>query len=265
MSSLKHADKKISAVVITGGSSGIGESFIASLIKLEGNPAICNLSRSNPAKKWLDQGVRHISCDLTLGQEIERVVPDIQTFIDEHPGGEVLLINNSGFGGYGEFDSQPLERDLTMIDLNVRACVHLAGRLLPKLIERGGGIINVASTACFQPTPLMATYGATKSFLHSWSLALSDELKGKGVRVLCVCPGPTATNFFRAAGFKESPINVGTTPDAVVEESMKAYFKRKWIVTTGFWNKMGVGISSKLPKVLVTKLSGGTLRKIRQP
>ncbi len=264
MNSLKHADKKISAVIVTGGSSGIGESFIASISNLEGNPAICNLSRSEPAKKWLDKGVRHISCDLTLGQEIERVVPEILSFINEHPGGEVLLINNSGFGGYGEFYDVSLERDLSMIDLNVRACVHLAGKLLPTLIERGGGIINVASTACFQPTPLMATYGATKSFLHSWSLALSDELKDKGVRVLCVCPGPTATNFFRAAGFEESPISVGTTPDKVAEESLQAYFKDKWIVTNGFWNKVGVGISSKLPKVLVTKLSGGTLRKIRK-
>ncbi|MDP0498204.1 MAG: SDR family NAD(P)-dependent oxidoreductase [Verrucomicrobiota bacterium JB024] len=265
MNSLKCADKKISAVVVTGGSSGIGESFIASISNLEDNPAICNLSRTEPAKKWLDRGVRHISCDLSIGQEIERVVPEIQAFLAEHADGGVLLINNSGFGGYGEFHTQSLRRDLSMIDLNVRACVHLAGLLMPTLIERGGGIINVASTACFQPTPLMATYGATKSFLHSWSLALSDELKDKGVRVLCVCPGPTATNFFRAAGFKESPISVGTTADKVVDESMRAFFKDKWIVTTGFWNKMGVGISSKLPKVLVTKLSGGTLRKIRQP
>ena len=69
------------------------------------------------------------------------------------------------------------------------------------------------------------------------SLALSDELKSKGVRVLCVCPGPTATNFFKAAGFDESPISVGTTSEKVVDESLSAFFKDKWIATTGFWNK----------------------------
>ncbi len=263
MSSLKHAFKKISAVVVTGGSSGIGASFIASIAKLEDNPRICNLSRSEPEKKFLDAGVVHIACDLSLRQDIERIVPQLQDFLSQTPEGEVLLINNSGFGSYGDFYGVDRERELAMCDLNIRACVDLTHRLLPTILKRGGGIINIASIASFQPTPLMTTYGATKAFLQSWSLGLSDELKNKGVKVLCVCPGPTESNFFLAAGYKESQINYGQTAEQVVDEALVAYAKGKWIVTTKFLNKLSVGISSKLPRVLVTKLAGATLRKVR--
>ena len=92
-----------------------------------------------------------------------------------------------------------------MIDLNVRAVVQLTGRLLPLLKARGGAIVNVASTAAFQPTPWMATYGATKAFVLNWSLALNQDLRGTGVRVLVVCPGTTETEFFKRAGRGEAP------------------------------------------------------------
>lgn len=264
MHSLKHALKKISAVIVTGGSSGIGASFIASILKYGDSVAVCNLSRSEPEKKFQEAGVSHIPVDLSQGQEIARVVPEIEAFLAQHPDGEVLLINNSGFGGYGEFDEVGHGHQLAMIDLNIRACVDLSHRLLPVLRKRGGGIMNIASIASFQPTPLMTTYGATKAFVQNWSLGLSDELKGTRVKVLCVCPGPTESNFFRAAGFTESQIKYGQTAEQVVNESLAAYGKGKWIVTTGFLNKLSVAISSKLPRVLVTKLAGATLRKVRK-
>ena len=205
----------------------------------------------------------HIPCDLSLGQEIERIVPQLQDFLAQTPEGQVLLINNSGFGSYGDFHAADRENQVSMCDLNIRACVDLAHRLLPSILKRGGGIINIASIASFQPTPLMTTYGATKAFIQSWSLGLSDELKDKGVKVLCVCPGPTESNFFHAAGYTESQIKYGQTAEQVVDETFKAYAKGKWIVTTGILNKLSVGISSKLPRVLVAKLAGATLRKVR--
>src|SRR5690606_7363430 len=102
-----------------------------------------------------------------------------------------------GFGGYGTVETVGLHHQLSMVDLNVKAVIHLTALLLPDLRQRGGDIVNVGSTAAFQPTPYLATYGATKAFVFNWSLALGEELRGSGVRVLCLCPGPTESNFFR--------------------------------------------------------------------
>lgn len=94
-----------------------------------------------------------------------------------------------------------------MIDLNVRAVVDLSSRLLPVILPRGGTIVTIASTAAFQPTPFLATYGATKAFVRNWSLALNEDLRGIKVRTLTVCPGPTRSNFFKAAGFETLPMD----------------------------------------------------------
>ena len=127
---------------------------------------------------------------------------DLEAFLDEVSEGAIILINNSGFGDYGPMDLLDRDKQLNMMDLNMRAPVDLTLRLLPQLKERGGAVVNIASTAAFQPTPFMATYGSTKAFVLHWTLALTEDLKRTGVRVLAVCPGPTRSNFFRAAGLR---------------------------------------------------------------
>ena len=114
-----------------------------------------------------------------------------------------VLVNNAGFGAQGKFAELPLERQLAMLQVNITSLTHLTRLLLPGMIERRrGGILNVASTAAFQPGPGMAVYFATKAYVLSFSEALAEELAGTGVTVTAVCPGPTATNFGAAANMR---------------------------------------------------------------
>ncbi|MDP4694598.1 MAG: SDR family NAD(P)-dependent oxidoreductase, partial [Opitutales bacterium] len=112
-----------------------------------------------------------------------------------------------GYGDYGRMPDLDIGKQLNMIDLNVRAVVDLTTRLLPQLLERGGAIVNIASTSAFQPTPFLATYGATKAFVLNWTLALNEDLRGTSVRALAICPGPTRSNFYKSAGFESPPMN----------------------------------------------------------
>lgn len=260
--------KKKTAVIITGGSSGIGKCFIERLYSIDPNLLFCNLSRSKPEINLPKIRLVHFPCDLSDQEALRSVFPRLQeTLASEGGDGGYLLVNNSGFGAYGPFENIDPERQLAMVDLNIRAMVALTGLLLPELNKRGGNIINIASTAAFQPTPYLATYGATKAFVLNWSLSLGNELRDSRVGVLCVCPGPTATNFFRAAGFTESPLpgGVGETPAQVVEATLKALVSGRSLLVSGWSNKIMAFFSGKMPKVLVTWFSGELLRRIRKP
>lgn len=178
----------------------------------------------------------------------------------------MVLINNSGFGSYGDFADQDINRQLEMIDLNVRAIVDLTGRLLPLIEERGpgGGVINVASTASFQPCPTMATYGASKAFVRSWTLALAEELRPKGLNALCVCPGPTKTDFFQASNFTDGAELPGQmTPEAVVKATWKAWRARKRLLVNGAPNRIMASFTGALPSSWASALAGVVLRKVR--
>jgi short-subunit dehydrogenase len=258
--------KTFSTVVVTGASSGIGEGYVKAIAKINSGAQFINLSRTIP-RISLDGGrLQHIQADLGTaeGQEAAMAVLEAR-LAGTGTKGRLLLINNSGFGSYGNFPEPGLENCLRMLDLNARAPMLLTGRLLPMLKERGGAVVNIASIAAFQPTPLMSVYGATKAFLLNWSLGLSQDLRETGVRVLCVCPGPTSTNFFQAAGFDEPPVPgwLGQTTDAVVEESLKALAAGKPLLVCGIFNKLQVAISSRIPKVLVSKLARQSLEKVR--
>jgi short-subunit dehydrogenase len=259
MPSLRRALDNFSALIVTGGSSGIGKSFIE-LCSIENlDVLICNLSRRKPA---LDSGklkLRHFACDLSAPGDIERAALGIEAALAaEAPAGRVLLINNSGFGSYGPFPAPGLERQLGMIDVNVRAVVHLTARLLPLLKARGGAILTVASTAAFQPIPGMAVYAATKAFVMSWSLALGEELRGAGVRVIAVCPGPTETDFSRRAGLPVpgTPDWLAQTSEDVVRESLRALAAGRSRVVTGRMNRLAALASGLFPGPLVARLAG---------
>lgn len=266
MSSPREEITRFSAVVVTGGSSGIGKSFIEHIATLHPGVFICNLSRRVPDINLSQLNLRHVPCDLSDDEGPSAAAGAVLSLLKEHaPAGPVLLINNSGFGAYGVFPEPDLAHQLEMIDVNVRAVVELTGLLLPCLKERGGVIVTVASTAAFQPTPYLAAYGATKAFVLHWSLALNEELRGTGVRALAVCPGPTSTEFFRRAGLKQGSVadSLGQTTDEVVRESLAALAKGKPLVVTGWKNKLLSAFSSKVPKVLVTRISARILARWR--
>lgn len=266
MSSPREEITRFSAVVVTGGSSGIGKSFIEHIATLHPGVFICNLSRRVPDINLSQLNLRHVPCDLSNDEGPSAAAGAVLSLLKEHaPSGPVLLVNNSGFGAYGAFPEPNLAHQLEMIDVNVRAVVELTGLLLPCLKERGGVIVTVASTAAFQPTPYLAAYGATKAFVLHWSLALNEELRGTGVRALAVCPGPTSTEFFRRAGLKQGSVadSLGQTTDEVVRESLAALAKGKAFVVTGWKNKLLSAFSSKVPKALVTRIGAKVLARWR--
>jgi short-subunit dehydrogenase len=256
----------IGAVVVTGASSGIGEEFVATILKINPKAKFFNLSRTPPKTFLHEARLTHCPADLSSAAGQDGAAAVVEQWLDgEGKLGEILLINNSGFGAYGPFPEPNLERTLAMVDLNMRAPVVLTARLLPRLRARGGAVINIASTASFQPMPFFAVYAATKSFVLHWSLGLWRELLGTNVHVLCVCPGPTSTQFFRAAGFSEAPLpmNIGQTSAQVIAASLRALARKKPLVVSGWPNKIGAFVSSRLPKVWVTRITFIMMQKLR--
>lgn len=266
MSSLSEEVTRYAAVIVTGGSSGIGKSFIELVAKLKPGVLICNLSRRVPAINVSQLNLRHVPCDLSKKEDVAAGAEEVLRLLKEAaPEGPVLLINNSGFGAYGVFPEPNLGHQLEMLDVNVRAAVDFTGRLLPCLKTRGGAVITVASTAAFQPTPYLAAYGATKAFVLHWSLALNEELRGTGLRTLAVCPGPTSTEFFRRAGLKQGSVadSLGQTTEEVVRESLQALARGKAQVVTGWKNKVMTAFSAKLPKPWVARIGAKVLARWR--
>ena len=261
---LKHT----SVIIVTGGSSGIGCSIIKAIKNLAPTSTLCNLSRSKPGD-FFDQHGIHIATDLSDSKAVAAAAAQLNIIIAEAEAGEVLLINNSGFGDYGRLQDLNRTKQLQMIDLNVRAVVDLTAHLLPQMLERGGCVVNVASTASFQPTAYLATYGATKAFVVNWTLALGEDLRGTKVRTLAVCPGPTRSNFFKSAGFETPPMQEGAslTPDMTSEQvadlTLQALAKGKSLLVTGWRNKLIAFFGSKFPIIVVTRVGAAILRKMR--
>ncbi len=263
--------ERFSVIIVTGGSSGIGNSIIKAIIKLSPEVRLCNLSRSKPETFLGENGV-HLSVDLSDAGQLAAAAGQLSQMIDQAPPGEVLLVNNSGFGAYGPMQDAEASGQLNMIDLNIRAVVDLTARLLPRMQERGGVVMNIASTAAFQPTPYLATYGATKAFVLNWSLALNEDLRGTKVRAMAVCPGPTRSNFFKRAGFATPPMENGPlnklmdmTADEVAAIALRGVAQGKSLVVTGWINKWIAFFGGKMPRVLVSRIGGRILRRMRAP
>lgn len=254
-------------MVLTGGSSGIGNALLHALLNLPEPPAICNLSRSAPELTAPDQGpLHHLPCDLADEANLAETLPRLQEWTRAADrGGRLLLVNNSGFGGVGPFPEPDAAHNLRMIDVNVRAPVELTAALATELESSGGTVVHIASTAAFQPTPYLGVYGATKAFLLHWGLALAEEWKDRGVRVLTVCPGPTGTRFFEAAGFREAPLGKrgGMTAATVAAQILRALDRRQPLLTTGLGNRILSMVSGRLPRVWAARASASLLRKLR--
>lgn len=263
---LRNTLSEYAVIIVTGGSSGIGKAFIEHVSRLHPEVFICNLSRRAPDTFSGQLKLRHIPVNLVNSEELAKAADSAADWVArEVPAGKMLLINNSGFGGYGRVEEIGREHQLEMIDLNVRAVVDLTARLLPLLRKRGGAVVNIASTASFQPTAFLATYGATKAFLLNWSLALNEDLRGSGVTALAVCPGPTATEFFRRAGLRQGAVSDrwGETPEEVVHTTLKALAAGRAQVVSGWRNWAMAAVAARLPKPWAARLGAVVLAKFR--
>jgi short-subunit dehydrogenase len=175
-----------------------------------------------------------------------------------------LLVNDAGFATRGEFAGLPLARELEELDVNVRALMRLTHAALGPMVGRGrGAVINVASTGAFQPVPHMATYAATKAFVLHFSEALHEEVKGKGVTVTCLCPGPVKTDFQQVAGVNDRrvPSLAWTSVGAVVESALKAVSARRAIVMPGLLNQVTAGAVKLMPRSLARRIAGAMFRE----
>ena len=169
------------------------------------------------------------------------------------------LINNAGFGLRGRFDALPLQRQLEMIDLNIRSLTSLAYAVIDDMRAHGGGsILNVASTAAFQPGPNMAVYFATKAYVLSFTEALHEEWKDRGIKVSALCPGPTRTEFGEVAGIKTLGQFDRLAMDAapVVRAGLDGLEANRAVVIPGAVNKAGAWSTRFAPRSVVRKIAG---------
>jgi uncharacterized protein len=230
-------------VLITGASSGIGREL--SLVFAQNGANLALAARSEDKLEDLAQQIRdrhavqvHVfPKDLAAPGAAASLAADL-----EAAGLAVdVLVNNAGFGALGPFTEIGLARQNQMIQLNVLALTELTRLLLPAMRQRGrGGILNVASTAAFQPGPFMAVYYATKAYVLSFSAALAEELRGEPVTVTCLCPGPTHTGFATEAAAEHSPLFEKFAMEApeVARRGYQGFRAGKTVVVVGLANKL---------------------------
>jgi hypothetical protein len=245
--------------LVTGASSGIGLELARVLAADGHHVTLVARDRARLEQVAAELRARHggepavIVADLADPGTPEAVVRQVDA-----AGRDVaVLVNNAGIGSHGRFADADLAHELAIIQVNVTALVHLTGLVLPGMVRRRSGrILNVASTAGFQPGPLMATYYASKAYVLSFSEALAEELRDSGVTVTCLCPGPTRTDFQRRAGMDGIRIASGLPPmmDAatVARAGYRAMRRGAHLAVPGLLNRAAVFSLRLAPRRLVT-------------
>ncbi len=245
--------------LITGASSGIGAELAQCFA--EGGFDLVLVARSRDKLERLaeelrgrfDRSVQVIVQDLSDPAATEELIRKL-----ESRGIEVrVLVNNAGVGVYGPFLETDWEREREMIRLNMETLTRLTKALLPGMVRRGEGkILNVASTAAFQPGPLMAVYYASKAYVLSFTEAIAEELRGTGVTVTALCPGPTRTAFGSRAGFGTSKVFQYGEMDAatVAREGYRGLMAGRKVVIPGLSNRLLTGSVRVLPRGWVARI-----------
>ncbi len=250
--------------VVTGASSGLGAAFAEHLAAIG-----CDLVLVARSAGVLDEQAERLSghygvsarpAPTDLGDHESR-----RALVEQLAGSRVdLLVNNAGVGSYGRFAELDPDREVAQVELNCVAVVQLARAVLPAMLERGqGGIVNVASTSAFQPTPTMTTYGATKAFVLAFSVALAEETRGSGVRVLAFCPGPVQTGFGGATGdshFASAFFAKAPHPEQIVPHALEALDRGRSVAVPGLANRFGAVGANLAPRWVTARISKRVLR-----
>ncbi len=245
--------------LVTGASAGIGRE-LALLLARDGFDLIltardgtrlhalaAELTERSQARSTV------IPCDLSLPsgpRELAARVDDAGLAVD-------ILVNNAGMGAAGPFAELPLERQLSLLQLNMVSLTELTRRFLPPMLQRGRGrILNVASTAAFQPGPYLATYYASKAYVLSLSEALAEEVRESAVTITALCPGPTRTEFFARAEMRASTLAQHTVMDAaaVAAAGYRGMMRGERIVVPGVANRAAGLLVRATPRSLVTRV-----------
>lgn len=250
--------------LITGASGGIGEAIARQLAARGAHLILVARSEGKMLALAQELSAKHgiqatvIALDLTrpdAGEVLEREVQTRNLTVD-------ILVNNAGFGGFSEFWTQDAGEINRMVAVNIAALTDLTRRFLPDMVARGRGrVLNVASTAAFLPGPLMAVYYASKAYVLSLSEGVNEELRGTGVSVTALCPGPVETGFQDAASLNESKLLSGNTrnltmlsADEVAKQGVNAMLRGQAVLVAGGVNKVQTLLPRFLPRAAVARL-----------
>jgi len=249
--------------VITGASKGIGKAIAYELAK-QGYPLLL-VARSEAELKALSDELKVqygintsiLSIDLSENGASQKVTDWIKS--NNFPVG--FLVNNAGYGVWGDFSQSQLTDQLGMMQLNMNVVVELSHLLIPILSQQKQAyILNISSTAAYQAVPTLAVYSATKAFVLSFTRALRFELAQTSISVTCFSPGPVATGFASRAGldaFSKMADKFNMKPDEVAKIAVKAMFSKKSEVIPGFTNIISVYANRILPKAFIEKTAAG--------
>ncbi|HEY1272860.1 MAG TPA: SDR family oxidoreductase [Terriglobales bacterium] len=247
--------------LVTGASGGIGLE-LAKLLARDGYNLVLAARSGDKLQKLADELSR--ACSVAVEPEVidlsgPGAARELFSRMEQKGIAPEVLVNNAGYGKYGLFADAALEDTIGQIQLNVLALTELTRLLLPGMIARGSGkILNVASTAAFQPGPLMAVYYATKAYVLSFSQAIANELQGTGVTVTCLCPGPTETGFAARAGndtsrlFKRFAV---MDAESVARDGYRVLMKGKPLAISGAGNWVVAQSSRFAPRRMATAVS----------
>ncbi|MFI9725110.1 SDR family NAD(P)-dependent oxidoreductase [Streptomyces sp. NPDC052092] len=252
--------------LVTGASSGLGREFAARLAARGHDLVLVARSRdrleavAEELTKAHGVTVHVLVHDLArpgAGRAVARELAERSLTVG-------LLVNNAGFGTAGRFEEIPAERDHDLLMVNVVALVDLTHALLPGMLERGSGaVLNVGSTAGYQPSPYLSVYSASKTFVLNFSLALRQEYRGRGIRVTALCPGPVETRFFEVVGTRNAAVaGRFTTPEPVVRAGLKALDRDRAYVTPGLGNAVMAHFNVRRPRALIAWVGERVCRKV---
>jgi short-subunit dehydrogenase len=250
----------MSTCLVTGASSGIGAEIARGLAQ-RGHGVTLVARREERLRELADelaeQGVRAetVAADVSEERGRERLVREV----DERGLDVEVLVNNAGFGSGGAFTELEDGKETSMVRTNCEAVVGLSGAYLPQMAERGrGAVLNVASLIAFQPVPFQATYGATKAFVLSFSDAVHEELRGTGVTVTAVCPGPVRTEFGESGGFGGAddriPGFLWLSAEKVAADALAGLERGERVVVPGPINQVAALYGQHLPRFLLLPL-----------
>lgn len=250
--------------LVTGASSGIGRAFAFALARR--GARLLLVARSHDKLRDLAEELRRdYACDadyLTADLSTSEAVHAIAARLKASERVVDVLVNNAGFAAYGRFETIPLSRQRDEVLVNCMAAVDLTHLVLPGMLAKSDGVvINVASTAAFQPDPYMAVYGATKAFLLSFSEAVWAENRHRGVRVVALCPGATQTGFFDVVGAKEAAVGTPMPVASVIHDAFMAVDRNRSHRVAGTANRL----LSCLPRLLSRQGAARLVERMLRP
>jgi short-subunit dehydrogenase len=254
--------------LITGASAGIGKAF-ADELAAGGTNLVLTARRGDRLEQIADSlAARYkIRTEICVADLANATAPQAIFDFTKGKGLDIeLLINNAGFGGYGEFAQEGLPRLLDMVQVNCSAVVHLTRLYLPEMIARKhGDILILASTASFQGVPYISAYSATKAFSLIFAEGLAEEARPHGIRVCALCPGSTESEFHEVANQKQfAAKHKQETAEKVARTGLQALAAGKSYVISGLGNYLGAHMQRLVSRRLVTRIVAGMFRPNKQ-